>query len=339
MSSQTVFITGATGYIAQHIIIQLLNKGYHVIGQVRSSSKGDALAKDVNNKNFSYEVVEVFEKEGSFDAVLAKHPEVSIFLHTASPATFSVEDNERDILIPAVDGTKNVLKSIKKVAPQIKRVVVTSSIVAAATFAELEDPTYVGGEDSWLSTTYEEAKTADSAVAYTVSKKYAELAAWDFVKQETPKFKLTTVLPGYVFGPQAFESGLKNLNLTAAFVANALQLKREDTIPAVISLSADVRDIAKAHILAFEKEDAVDKRIAVYSTRFQYSEFVDIIRRNFKEYDAKLPVTETLPADHFDNFVKFDDSKSRKILDFEYIKLEKTIVDLIAQVLAYQNKA
>ncbi|KAK6462769.1 protein induced by osmotic stress [Scheffersomyces coipomensis] len=338
MSSQTVFISGATGYIAQHIIVQLLSSGYNVIGQVRSSAKGDTLSKDFNNKNFSYEIVKVLEEEGAFDEVLAKHPEVSIFLHTASPVSFHVEDNERDMLIPAVNGTKNVLASIKRVAPQMKRVVVTSSVVAASTFAELEDPTYVGGENTWLPITYEEAKTSDSQIAYAVSKKYAELAAWDFVKQEQPNFELSTVLPGYVFGPQAFESGVANLNLTAAYLASALQLKKDDKIPAAGGLSVDVRDIALAHILAFENKEAAGKRLVGYGNRFNFQQVVDIIRRNFKDLVNTLPVAEFAP-DFFDSYVPYGDVESRKALGIDYIKFEKTVVDQIAQILDYQNKA
>ncbi|KAK6460302.1 dihydroflavonol-4-reductase [Scheffersomyces coipomensis] len=338
MSSQTVFVTGATGYIAQHIILQLLKKGYHVIGQVRSVAKGEALEKDFSDKNFSYEIVEVLEKDGAFDEVLTKHPEVTVFLHTASPITFDVEDNEKDMLIPAVNGTKNVLSSIKKTAPQIKRVVVTSSVLSAANYSDFGDKSFACGEDQWLKTTYEEAKTSDAATAYAVSKKYAELAVWDFVKEEKPNFKVTTILPAYVFGPQAFESGVKNLNLTAAMVANALKLNKTDPIPVVTGVNIDVRDIALAHILGFEKEEAAGERLFGVSGRFIYDEIVDDIRTNFKEFDDQLPRTKKISSDFYDQWVKFNDVKSRKILGIKYIPLEKTVVDSITQVLDYQKK-
>ncbi|KAK6460306.1 dihydroflavonol-4-reductase [Scheffersomyces coipomensis] len=338
MTAQTVFISGATGFIGQHIIQQLLKKGYHVVAQVRSTSKGDALVKDFKSKNLSYEIVEVLEQEGAYDEALAKHPEVTAFIHTASPVSFDVEDNERDILIPAIAGTKNVLASIKKSAPQIKRVVVTSSVVAASTFSELEDPKYVGGETSWLSTTYDEGKSADSQTAYAVSKKYAELAAWEFVKEEKPNFILSTILPGYVFGPQVFEESVASLNLTAAFLASALQLKKDDPIPVAGGLSVDVRDIAKAHILGFEKEETAGKRLVVSANRFLFQEFVDIIRKNFKDLADKLPVGNPIPATYYDHYNKYDDTESKKALGFEYIPFEKTVVDHISQILDYEKK-
>ncbi|KAK6197922.1 protein induced by osmotic stress [Scheffersomyces amazonensis] len=333
MSAQTVFVSGANGYIAQHTVVQLLKKGYNVVGQVRSAAKGDALAKDLKNSHFSYEVVEVLEQEGAFDEALTKHPEVTVFLHTASPATFSAEDNERDVIIPAVNGTKNVLKSIKKVAPQIKKVVVTSSAVAAGSLAQLEDPKFVGGEDTWNPITYEEAVKGDPVAAYQGSKKFAELAAWDFVKAEKPNFKLTTVLPVYVFGPQAFRSGLKSLNLTAQVIIDVFKLKKNDSIPALESLFADVRDVAYSHIAAFENESAEGKRLLVVSGRFNYQNVVDIVRKNFVYIPGQLPVGTPASKDIFDHYKKLNDSNAREVVGIEYIPFEKTIIDQIKQYL------
>ncbi|KAK6462767.1 protein induced by osmotic stress [Scheffersomyces coipomensis] len=336
MSGQSVFVSGATGFIAGQIIVHLLNGGYKVVGQVRSAAKGEVLSKEINSKDFTYEVVEVLEKEGAFDQALINHPEVTIFLHTASPVSFAQDEHEKNTLIPAINGTKNVLQSIKNVAPQIKKVVITSSVVAAASFAQLADPNYVGGEDSWSPITYEQAKSSDAPTAYAGSKKFAEQAAWDFIKQENPSFTLTTVLPSYVFGPQAFESGVKDLNHSAEFLVGALKLTKDSKVPTAESICVDVRDVAKAHIIAIENEDAVGKRIVISNNRFAYTNFIDIIRRNFKEYSDKLPEV-SLPSDYFAHYNRFQDTESRKILGFEYIDLEKSVVDHIAQVLAYKN--
>ncbi|KAK6197926.1 protein induced by osmotic stress [Scheffersomyces amazonensis] len=336
MTASTVFISGATGFIAQHIILQLLKKGYNVVGQVRSSSKGDALAKDVKSSRFSYEVVEVLEKEGAFDNALASHPEVSVFIHTASPVTFSPEDNERDVLIPAINGTKNVLASIKKVAPQIKRVILTSSAVASGSFAELQDPKFIGGEDSWNPITYEQAVSGDAVAAYEGSKKFAEQAAWDFVKKEHPKFSLTAILPVYVFGPQAFVSGLKSLNETTQLIANVLQLKKDDPIPPVENSYVDVRDAAAAHIGAFEKDSAAGKRLLVTSGRFHYQNVVDIVRENFPQYADQLPIGTPAGKNQFAGYTKLEDSNATQILGIDYIGFKKVISDEIKQILDNQ---
>ena len=50
MSKQTVFVSGATGFIAQHIIKQLLSTDkYKVIGSVRAGSKAEKLKADFDN--------------------------------------------------------------------------------------------------------------------------------------------------------------------------------------------------------------------------------------------------------------------------------------------------
>lgn len=145
----SVFVSGATGYLAQQIIALVLSKGYKVVGSVRSEEKGANLKK-LYGDDFSYEVVKVLEQKGAFDEALKKHPEVTIFLHTASPVTFEVEDTEKEILIPAINGTKYVLQSIKDVAPQITRVVYTSSVVAMSVPEELGSPDVVLSEASFL---------------------------------------------------------------------------------------------------------------------------------------------------------------------------------------------
>ena len=76
----TVIVSGATGFIAQHVVKLLLSKNYQVIGTVRSQSKGEGLLKLFNNPtNLKFEIVEDVGSEGAFDNVLKSHPEATIF--------------------------------------------------------------------------------------------------------------------------------------------------------------------------------------------------------------------------------------------------------------------
>ncbi|KAK6201706.1 NADPH-dependent cinnamyl-alcohol dehydrogenase [Scheffersomyces amazonensis] len=337
MTQETVFITGATGYIAKHIIFQLLEKGYKVVGQVRSNEKGENLVKQFNNSNFQYEVVEILEKDGAFDEVLSKHPEVTVFLHTASPAIVVTKDNEKDILIPAVKGTKNVLQSIKKSAPQIKKVIITSSVAATISNADLTNPNFSGGENTWNPETYEEAIKGDGGNAYRASKALAEKAAWEFVEKEKPNFKLSTILPSYTFGPQVFESDIENLHGTAKLLADLLYLKKDSPIQPFFGVSGDVRDVAKAHILAFEKEEAEGKRFVISVNTFNFQWVIDIFRKNFKDLAETLPVGTPLPENFFAHALKVNDQNARKILNIDYIPFEKTVVDHIKQIIDHKN--
>ena len=102
-----VFITGASGFIAQHIIKLLLSKGYEVVGTVRSTTKGEQLKSFMpSDAKFTYEIVKELSTPNSFDEALTKHNDIEYLFHTASPLTFDTEDPENVILQPAIKGTE-----------------------------------------------------------------------------------------------------------------------------------------------------------------------------------------------------------------------------------------
>jgi nucleoside-diphosphate-sugar epimerase len=121
------------GFIAIHCVRLLLEGGYHVRATVRSKDKGEYIAELLGKRypgKFEYVVVEDLEHEGAFDA--AAHGVAGV-LHTASPFHFDSEGRALDALInPAVNGTKNVLRSVLK-ADTVQRVVITSSFAAIGT--------------------------------------------------------------------------------------------------------------------------------------------------------------------------------------------------------------
>jgi hypothetical protein len=122
------------GFIAIHCVRLLLEGGYRVRATVRSLDKGEYIAELLGKRysgKFDYVVVEDLEHEGAFDA--AAHGVAGV-LHTASPFHFDSEGRALDALInPAVNGTKNVLRSVLK-ADTVQRVVITSSFAAMCTW-------------------------------------------------------------------------------------------------------------------------------------------------------------------------------------------------------------
>lgn len=320
----TIFVSGATGYIAQHIIRLSLLKGYGVIGSVRSSTKGENLKQQFNSEHFNYEVVEKLESPGAFDQLLIKHPEISVFVHTASPVTMKVEDPEKDIMIPAVEGTKNALDAIHKHGRNIRKVIFTSSYVA---LSDIGDSTIMASEDTWNSVTWEQALT-NGRYAYHALKKYAELAVWEYAKKKDVNFSVTVINPAYVFGPQAFDADAKGtLNLSAEMVCGLLKLKEGDEVGINKRPFIDVRDLAKAHVMAVEN-DYGGKRLLLAESTFSLQSCLDIIRKNFPE--LHLPPGQ--PDAKGDEDV-FDNSKTRKLLGFEFIDLETSVRQTVAQYL------
>lgn len=330
--STSVFVTGATGFIAQHVIKLLLSKGYKVVGTVRSAAKGDHLKTLFSTDNFSYEVVSDIVSTGAFDKALENHPEVTVFLHTASPVSFSVENVEEELLKPAVEGTKNVLSAIKAHGPQIKHVVVTSSVVSMFDASRLKDPTYTLSEKSWNPITWEESKS-NSTFGYFGSKKFAEKAAWDFVESEKPSYTLNFVNPLYVFGPQAFDSEVKDeLNLSAEIINKLLKLDPNATIPENDGVFIDVRDVAKAHLAAFENGFS-NERLLLSSQAFTSQALLDILNQNFEELKGKLPVGN--PGDYLnaDPVSTVDNKKTKQLLGFPLVDLQTSVVDSVSQIL------
>ncbi|EDK40497.2 hypothetical protein PGUG_04595 [Meyerozyma guilliermondii ATCC 6260] len=320
----TIFISGATGYVAQHIIKLSLSKGYFVIGSVRSAAKGERLRQLFNSEKFTYEIAEKLENPGAFNQVLQKHPEISVFIHTASPVTMNAKDPEKDTMIPALEGSKNALNAIYEFGHNIKKVILTSSYVA---LSDLLTPGRTATESTWNSVTWEMAK-ADGRLAYHASKKYAEKVAWDFVKDKNVGFEFTSINPAYVFGPQAFDEDAKGtLNLSAEMICSLTRLKEGDEVATKRRPFIDVRDVAKAHVLAVER-DFAGKRLLMAESNFSQQLALNIIRKQFSHLN--LPPGNP-DADGKDDL--FDNSKTRQLLGFEFIDLETSIRDMVTQYL------
>ncbi|EMG50562.1 hypothetical protein G210_2198 [Candida maltosa Xu316] len=332
-----VFVSGASGFIAQELVKQLLQKGYTVIGSVRSPSKGDSLKSNLLKLNlpsdrFNYEIVPDISSPGAFDDALKKHPEISVFIHTASPFHFKAKDIEKELLIPAINGTKNALIAIQKYAPQVKRVVVTSSVVAVGKYGKYASPGDKFTEQSWNPIDFETSKK-NTVYGYFGSKTFAEQAVWMFVEKENPGFSVSTVNPGMVLGPQAFPiRGRDKLNTSSEEINRLLKLKPDSKIVNVESTFVDVRDVAKAHIAAFEKDEAQGKRLLLIAESYNTQGLLNIVNKNFPELElpkgdpAKGDALKTAPD-------TWNTDVTKKILGFDYIGLEESVRDSVSQII------
>lgn len=76
-----VLVTGASGFIAIHLVKRLVREGYHVRGTVRSASKGDFVAKVIQSDRFEYCIVPDMESPNAYDEAVVGMDAVE---HTAS---------------------------------------------------------------------------------------------------------------------------------------------------------------------------------------------------------------------------------------------------------------
>jgi nucleoside-diphosphate-sugar epimerase len=183
---QNVLLTGANGFVGNHILEQLLNAGVRVRAAVRSEAKASNLKRDHPNAKFDTVVIEDLTIPGAFNAALQESPLVDIVVHTASPFLYSAASGPRDFLDPAIKGTSELLNSIQSTKNDVKRVIITSSFAAVGAFGQVSDVGKTYTSDDWNPTTWEEANaTTDLGYAYRASKKFAEKAGKNIDESET----------------------------------------------------------------------------------------------------------------------------------------------------------
>jgi nucleoside-diphosphate-sugar epimerase len=233
-------------------------------------------------------------------------------------------------LDPAVIGTTGILKSIQKLAPTVKRVIITSSFAAIINRDKGAWPEHTYSEADWNPVTLEQA-LSDPGPGYSASKTFAEKAAWAFVEKEKPGFTVTALNPPMIYGPVIQEiANLDAVNTSNSRIRDAMLGKWKTGIPDTgLCIWIDVRDIALLHVLALESEEVIGQR--VFSTAGYYSnkEIVEIIRKHYPEYEDKLPGKDVtsggLPAAYF----KINNSRAKKLLGKDFITFEQSMVDLV----------
>ncbi|OAA70364.1 dihydroflavonol-4-reductase [Cordyceps fumosorosea ARSEF 2679] len=345
MATETILLTGGSGFIAAHILEQLLAKGHTVITTVRTQAKADTLAAAypdlVSAGRLAVEPVGDIAVPTAFDAVLAAHgPRLSAVLHTASPFHYDFTDPQAALLDPAVNGTLGILRAIRAHAPRVRRVVVTSSFAAILDARKARDHATVYTEASWNPNTADDvvASGGDKMTAYRVSKTLAERAAWDFVAKEKPGFDLATVTPPLVFGPVAHH--LKSADAINTSNARVVALLRgdweRDGIPdtGTMVLWVDVRDVAAAHVRALELPEAGGRRLFVVGGRFDNRQVADVVYRNFEDRRDAVPGPEVKggEAPPEGELFRIDNSATDKLLGIKWTSLEKSITDLVGSL-------
>ncbi len=282
-SRGTVVVTGASGYIAKHIVHQLLDAGYSVRGTVRTAARGQEITDAVRpilveadnlDERLRFVELDLTRDEGWGEAMAG----ADFLLHTASPFPMVQPKDEAAVIRPAVDGTLRALKAARDAG--IKRVVMTSSVVAVVN-RKLEPGREVYDERDW--TDIDDPRAAP----YAKSKTLAEKAAWEFVEAQAPDIQFTVINPGFVVGPPLDN----NFGTSIEVIQRALRAK-DPMLPNVGFQTVDVRDIALMHVRALETPEAIGKRIIGFD-RFLW--FVDITRTLKQAYPNRRFATRTAP--------------------------------------------
>lgn len=310
-AGKVVCVTGASGYIASWLVKLLLSRGYTVKASVRDPNDPKKtrhlLALDGASERLQLFKANLLE-EGSFDSIVDGCDGVC---HTASPFYHDAKDPQVELLDPAVKGTLNVLNSCAKF-PSIKRVVLTSSMAAVLNTGKPRTPDVVVDE-TWFS---DPEVCKQSELWYPLSKTLAEDAAWKFAKEKS--IDLVTINPAMVIGPLLQPT----LNTSAAAVLSLI--KGAQTYPNVTFGWVNVKDVANAHIQAFEVPSA-NGRYCLVERVSHYSEIVNIIRELYPAFQLPEKCADDKP--HVPTYQVLKEKV--KNLGIEFIPVEVSLKETI----------
>ncbi len=279
MAKPLVLVTGATGFIAKHIIAELLRRGHPVRGTVRRLDKSDDVRRAVTRagadaSELTFIAADLLSDTGWDQAVAG----VTHVLHTASPFPIQQPDDPEDIIRPAVDGTLRVLNAAT--AARVKRVVLTSSTVAI-----------FYGPDQPKSYRYSETdftdETRSDITPYIRSKTLAEKAAWRFARETPGAPELVVINPGFVHGT-ALDADLSTSHELFLLMARGVY----PAAPRIRFPVAHVLDVAAAHAEAVMRPNAAGQRFLIGEGQLGLYDLGVVMARELPDLKSKVPKLE-----------------------------------------------
>lgn len=251
MSNEIVLVTGGTGFIAQHCIISLLNKGYQVRTTVRSLAREAEVRRQLDQggveakENLTFVVADLMSDDGWAEAAAG----CTYVLHGASPTPSGDQVTEADWINPAIDGNLRVLRAARNAGA--RRVVLTSAFGAIGV-GHPKDYRRPFDESDW-------SDVSGDVWPYQKSKTLSERAAWEFIEKEGRNLELSSVNPVAVLGPVL--GG--DYSHSTRIIKNMLE--GEPGCPNINSCFVDVRDVAELHLLAMTHPAANGERFLASS--------------------------------------------------------------------------
>lgn len=309
--NKTVLVTGGSGFVGIHTILQLLEKGFRVHTTIRSLSR-------------KRDIIEALKQAGAehvnqlyfFEADLTKDAgwetamkEVTYVLHVASPFPAQDPADENELIIPARDGALRVLKAAK--AAGVKRVVLTSSFAAIGYSIDPKD--HVFTEADWTDTQV-------PLPVYIKSKTVAERAAWDFISKEGGEMELTVINPVGIFGPSIGGISSASLDIAVAGILNGTTRQSPDFTMGVV----DVRDVAAVHITVMEHPKAGGERfIASADGVMSFYDVAELFKKERPSYAAQIADMQPTPREFY---ITMSNQKAKTVLGWQPRSKEEALL-------------
>jgi len=326
-SKPLVLLTGPNGFVGAHVLDQLLAAGYRVRGTVRSEAKAVFFEKKYADRasDLSFVVVPDIQAPNALDSAMA---DVEYVCHVASPYFTSTNDPIKDLVEPAVNGTKNVMASALK-ADKLKRLTIVSSFAAVVDAFKGARAGYVYTDKDWNPVTAEQAQQ-NGVLGYMASKTFAEKAAWEMWREGKPSWDLVTFCPPMVYGPPLHEidraKGINGLNTSLKMLLTSITGADPAFAPKVATPGlpawVDVRNVAEAHVNALKLPPGT-------SERFPLCGGVDFFEDGLQGLRAKGEKGLGQEGARCDRsqYYSLDRSKAEKVLQLSFIPFTQTVED------------
>ncbi len=278
----TILVTGGSGFVGSHSILQLLAAGHQVRTTVRSLKREDdvrAMLKEGGTEpgdRLSFIAADLENDAGWSEAVA----ECEYVLHVASPFPPNVPKHESEVIMPAREGALRVLRASRNAG--VKRVVMTSSFAAIGYGQKPQKAPF--DETNWTD------PSRDDVLPYAKSKILAERAAWDFISNEGGDLELSVVNPVGVFGPVLGPDYSTSILLVKRLMDGAMP-----GCPRLCFGVVDVRDVADLHIRAMTHPNAKGERfLAVAGDFMSILDMAKVLKQRLGASAKRVP-TRQLP--------------------------------------------
>ena len=330
MTKPLVLLTGPTGFVGAHVFRALLTNGYRVRGTIRHQSGADFLRQQYpsHTSDMEFVIVPDIQATGALDSATK---DVDYVCHVASPYFNSTDDPIKELVEPAVNGTKNVVASALKSGGRLKRMTIVSSFASVVDLSKNPRPGYTYTEEDWNPVTEVEA-AENGVLGYVASKTFAERSAWEMWMDARPRpgWDLVTLCPPMIYGPPIHEvhreRGIEGMNTSVKVLMQGIMGQDPAFKPKVatprVPAWVDVRDVAKAHVSALDLPEGTSRRFLLCSSVSYFEDGLAGLRakgtKGLGEEGERCD-----PKNHF----AIDTSKARKMMGFAPIPIQQTIED------------